>query len=150
MENKPARHRGLLARAHWRALFVKVASSQAGNRSEENWLRAAALELEPLAVVEIGVGAQVTLKKLDDPKSLIDAELSEHAIRGIRIGLRQGIVGNQLMPRAPTIEREDLLKAAAGFGGKFRKMVEKDSQLEEAKDVDDEPLNLRDDAPEIS
>ena len=146
VENKPVRHRGLLARAHWRALFMKVASSQAGNRSEENWLRAAANELEPLAQVEIGIGVQITLPKLTDPNGLVDVELSDHAVRGIRVGLKQAILGTQLMLRAPILEREDLLKAAAGFGSKFRKLVEKDSQLDEAKDVEDGPLNLTDDA----
>ena len=125
---------------------MKVASSQAQNRSEENWLRAAANELEPLAQVEIGIGVQITMPKLTDPNGLVDAELSDHAVRGIRVGLKQAIVGTQLMLRAPILEREDLLKAAAGFGSKFRKLVEKDAQLEDAKDVDEEPLNLADDA----
>lgn len=145
VENKPVRHRGLLAKIHWRALFMKVASSQAANRSEENWLRTAVHELEPLAEVEIGVGASVTYPKLAKPEELVDAELSDHAVRGIRVGLKQAILGSQLLPRAPILEREDLLKAAAGFGARFRKMVEQDARLDEAKDIeDDKPLDLAD------
>jgi hypothetical protein len=145
VENKPVRHRGLLAKVHWRALFTKVATSQAQNRSEEAWLRAAVTELEPLAGVDIGVGAQVTYKKLEDLKGLVEAEISDHAVRGIRVGLKQAILGNQILPRAPILEREDLLNAASGFGAKFRKLVEQDSKLEEAKAVeDDEPLDLSD------
>lgn len=149
-ENEPKKYRGLLARAHWRALFMHVQNARPSNRTHDRWLNAANTELEALAKVKISVGATIRIPVLENPEEMVDHELSHDALSGVKLALVQSIKGCEGRGPAPFAERRDLMKAAAGFGTRFRDILAKEAKLPESDDLneDEEDFSEEEKKPE--
>jgi hypothetical protein len=142
-KNVPVKHRGVLARIEWRNLFLKVQGCSTQNKADMGRLQAAAMELEDVSGMVEKKGGRFSPKPAIDIDEMIELEVSDLALKGIRVA-----VVRFLKPEDPKFnpvyaERKGVLDACEGFGSKFRKMVEAEAKLAESDELDEEePLDL--------
>lgn len=143
VENKPKMYRGLLKRIHCRTLFMAVQTAVSRNRTIERRLAAANIALEPHGLIEVMTGGRLRNKAMAKPDELVDLEVSQDAILGIKEAVVQTIKGDGQRPRCVFREELDYLEACKSFGKKFHDMVYKETRPPESEELDeDEELDL--------
>lgn len=142
-DNVPAKHVGLMPRIQWRTLFMRVQTTSSENKAELARLLAAAEELEDVVALISKPGGRFNPKPGVEIDEVVSLEISDRALRGIKLAVVRFLKPDNVKASPALIERMDLLAACAGFGSKFRKMVEVEAKLGDAEDDhDEEPLNL--------
>lgn len=144
VENKPKLYRGLVRRLHCRTLFMSVQNAVSKNRTVERRLQAANVALEPHANVEIRTGGVIRFLELPRSKhdELVELEISQDAVLGIKEAVVQTIKGDGQRPRCAYREELDYLEACRSFGKKFHDMVHKETRPPEDEDLDADELDL--------
>lgn len=142
-DNVPAKHVGLMPRIQWRTLFMRVQMTSSESKAELARLLAAAEELEDVAAMISKPGGRFNTRPGLDIDEVVSLEITDRALRGIKLAVVRFLKPDNVKASPALIERMDLLAACAGFGTKFRKMIEVEAKLADAEDEqDEEPLNL--------
>ncbi len=143
-ENAPVKHIGILSRIHWQTLFIRVNNTTDTSKADDAKLQAAAYELEETCGITIKSGGRFWYSENLDQEEVIALELSDKALRGIKLAVVRFLTNPQSIPAFAV--RKDTLNACAGFGQKFRKMVELEAKLPDGQEAEDEaPLDIAED-----
>jgi hypothetical protein len=145
MSDSKIRYASKIARAQWRALFLKCELTNPVHKAAGKWLAAACDELMPIAHVQVKPGGIVQADpyngddKFDD---LVSLEISRDALLGIKFAVINVLKGGPNQPPANHLERMDLLNAVAGIGpdGILRRMVEADAKLPDGDVSEDKEM----------
>jgi hypothetical protein len=144
-ENKVVMHRALLRRADVRELYLLIQRATPGNRTGERWLQAADQRLYDLSGVTYRAGGTYHLERLESPEEILEIEMSDDAVKGVKLAVVQHLLGDatRSRPVADYSQRKATLDFVKGFGRKFVALVEKEARLPESNDLDEEePLDL--------
>ncbi len=124
------KYKARLTKIQWRNLYGDVQTAKPGNRSQDDWLSAANRETEPLAAVVVSI-ARAQFLPIPDPEVFVEKMLSFEATCGAKLALIQAAAGANFR------KRETIRETARGFGDEFAKIVEKQTALEDSKDLDE-------------
>lgn len=120
-----------LTRLQWRNVWVDIQQATPGNRTHEDWLRAANRELLDIAEAKVGIG-KLQLLEMKSPDEAATLRLSYDAVCGCKLSMIQAAA------KAAFGKRGAVREAAYGFGKEFGRIVEKAITLEDSKDLEED------------
>lgn len=141
-DNSNIKYKATMARARWRALYLKIELRSPSHKAAQHWLAEAASQIFDVAEVKIKAGGVLQADPFDGKKAeeLVSMELTRDAVLGIKFAVTGALTGADSGKPSNLLERRDLLAACEGVkgpNGTLRKIVESEAKLQESDKLDE-------------
>ena len=136
-----------MSRDQWRQMFIRCQITPPTHRATTQWLARVCEETFDVAEVTINAAdGTIKAKPFTDGKGAerVTLILSRSAVQGIKFASIAAILGGGQQPPASMLARSQILDALreVGPGGTLMRLVAKESELPESKDLEEDELNL--------
>lgn len=147
-DNHEVKYEATMSRDQWRQTFIRCQITEPTHRATMQWLARACEETFDVAEVTVKVAdGTIKAKPFADGKGSerVTLTLSRGAVQGIKFAAISDILGAGRGGKpASMLSRSQILDSLrdVGPGGTLLRLVTKESELPESKDLDEDELDL--------